>query len=555
MASVKRGLFGSLLDRLYARAHGLSPETTSYTIKRLRIPVGDDLKISANLYRPIKAKPLATILVRTPYGIGLVPSVGLARIFAARGYQVLLSSCRGTADSDGEFNPGRHEVADGHAIVGWMRNQRWYTGSFATMGASYLGYAQWALLSNPPADMKTAVISTGPHDFGNFFWGSGAFSSDIIAWADMQVRMRRGDGTLSLLMSSSSQKAQLRTLYNAVPLLDAVDKYFKGSAPAWLRRTLTIPNQKDAYWGPLRQDGALKMANVPILLTTGWHDLVKESVMEQYSTLARRGCNVGLTVGPWTHLGAIGRRNMPEILAWLDEHLAHGKESRRRSPVRVFVTGAEEWRELPKWPPPTSSHQLFLCPGKKLSRAPPSEAASESTFTFNPADPTPSIAAPSLFDHGFSPKSPDDALAARPDVLSFTTEPLDQDIEVCGQPSIQLYHSSSHPNVDLFVLISQVDSKGTSHSITEKYVRLDASRHQDPLELALGNCAHRFRKGDRIRLLIAGGSHPRYIRNLGTGDNPGTASALQVTSHTISHNALSVSKLTLPVTTPGIPEK
>lgn len=104
-----------------------------------------------------------------PYGRGIDLSSATARPFTARGYQVLLVSSRGTFRSGGVFDPSRTEVADGRVVTEWMRRQEWYTGSFATLGASSMAFTQWALLMDPPPDMVSAVIITSPHDFGAFF--------------------------------------------------------------------------------------------------------------------------------------------------------------------------------------------------------------------------------------------------------------------------------------------------------------------------------------------------------------------------------------------------
>jgi putative CocE/NonD family hydrolase len=395
--------------------------------------------------------------------------------------------------------------------------------------------------------MKTAIIKTGPHDFGAFTCGTGAMSSDMITWADITAKMAAGAGPISMLWYMRSQKERIRPVFDAVPLLDAVETYLGGGTPEWLRYTITHPEQTDPFWKPLQQHGALERANIPILLVTGWHDLLMPQVMEQYSKLAERGCNVAFTIGPWSHLGA-QRTTLAETFDWLDKHVADRQDA-RTAPVRVFVTGAEEWRDLAKWPPATSAYELCLAADKSLSATAPPADAPQSTFTFDPADPTPAVGVPQLFDTG-GKREPDTSLATRSDVLTFITEPLDQDVEVCGKPSVSLHHSSDSPHVDLLVLLSEVDSTGASYSISEKYMRLDPSRDQGPgtaLGLNLHDCAHRFRKGNRIRLLIAGGSHPRYIRNLGTGDNPGTGSTMRPVSHTIRHDASAVSKLVLPV--------
>ncbi len=67
-----------------------------------------------------------------------------------------------------------------------MREQPWFTGTFATVGLSYLGFTQWALLTDPPPELAAAVITVGPHDFAHSSWGTGSFAlNDFLGWSDM----------------------------------------------------------------------------------------------------------------------------------------------------------------------------------------------------------------------------------------------------------------------------------------------------------------------------------------------------------------------------------
>ena len=548
MARVNRSWLGSIADRLHAWMNSLPPETCSYTIESLRIPVEDDIELAADLYLTLAPTPAGTLLIRTPYGIDFGSALPSARFFAARGYHVLFSACRGTSGSDGQLQPATTDVADGHAVVAWMRKQPWYTGSFATLGGSYLGYTQWALLTDPPADMKAAAIITGPHDWADAIWGTGAMRSHIVYWADITGRMVRNDGFISIMMYLRSMHAILRPTLDSVPLLDAVDKYFSGDAPTYLRSTITHPDQSHPYWQSVDTGGALDKTQIPVLLVTGWYDMVLDIILQQYTTLSERGCKVALCIGPWTHLGAQGRNIPFETLPWVDEHLAGRKGADMRPPVRVFITGAQEWRDLSKWPPPTSNHKLFLGDSKQLSVRRPADHDSESTFEFNPADPTPDIGAPQSFARVKGQTDENNALIARSDVLSFTTAPLEAELEVCGKPSVLLHHSTDNPHADLLVVVSEVDSTGTSRQLSEIYLRLDPQRGSEPIELALKDIGHRFGKGNRIRLSIAGSSHPRFVRNLGSGENPGTGSTLRSVVHTVEHHASAPSSLSLPVT-------
>jgi len=127
-------------------------------------------------------------------------------------------------------------------------------------------------------------------------------------------------------------------------------------------------------------------------------------------------------------------------------------------------------------------------------------------------------------------------------VLSFTTEVLDDDLCVQGNPIAELAHTSDNPHVDVLVRLSEVDSKGRSKNVSDGYRRL--SEASDSVRLELDAIAHRFRAGSRIRVLIAGGSHPRYSRNLGTGEATATGSQLKSSTHKLHFGA---SRIVLPI--------
>jgi uncharacterized protein len=171
---------GRLLDRVATALSGLPAATTDYTIAPgIRIPTRDGIELAADLYRP-RRNALGTLLVRGPYGRSLALALLQVRIFVARGYNALFVSSRGTFGSGGRFDPMMTEVDDGHDVVAWMRDQPWFTGSFATVGGSYLGHTQWALMTEPPPELAAAVVSIGPHDFHQHVWGTGAFRLDFL---------------------------------------------------------------------------------------------------------------------------------------------------------------------------------------------------------------------------------------------------------------------------------------------------------------------------------------------------------------------------------------
>jgi uncharacterized protein len=529
-----------LLDRLFARRSHL-PSIRAYTVRSVRIPLRDGIDLGADLYLPA-GEMKGVLLFRGPYGRGAMVSLMSVRQYAGQGYGVLFVSSRGTADSGGGFDPMRTEAADGQDVVTWMRAQPWYPGRFATVGGSYLGFTQWALLSEQPEDLVTAVIMVGPHDFGRHHWGTGTFNLDFIGWSEqMSVQSHAAGPTAMMRLANSARR--LRPVLNGRPIVDAADAHF-GDSMRWVHERLVRPDLGDPFWEGTNHTDAVEQATVPILLLSGWQDIFIRQTFEQYERLHERGIDVGLTVGPWTHIdlaGKAGPTMTREALAWLDEKLAGRPGKARTSPVRVFVTGLDEWRELPGWPLANRKLELFLNPGE-LHATRPGEHAVESEFIYDAADPTPTVGGPLVQDGGYVD---DTALGKRADVLSYTGEALGADVTVMGAIRVRLAHRTENPDADLFVRVSDVDPQGRSKNVTEGYMRLPLGRTDGPIELELLPTAHRFLRGHRIRLLVAGGSFPQYARNPGTGSNPLTATERIPNRHTISH-ANGTSVLTLP---------
>src|SRR5262249_19643688 len=149
-----------------------------------------------------------------------------------------------------------------------------------------------------------------------------------------------------------------------------------------------------------------------------------------------------------------------------------GKDNRTRNPVRIRITG-DRWVELPAWPPPTSPQVLHLQPGGRLADSAPRDDARPSTFTYDPANPTPIVDAPLLApERGCRA---DTTLTRRPDVLRFTGAPPRSDLYVVGTPVVELSHAADIPHVDLFVRVSEVNARGRSHNISDGYQRVIAT--------------------------------------------------------------------------------
>ena len=236
---------------LAGRVQRLPPPRNDYTIARdLPIPMRDGVELLADLYAP--TGPCAgTILVRSPYGWPLPVAIMSGGVYAARGYRVLLARCRGTFGSGGTFEPMVSEVADAVDTVAWMREQAWFDGHFATVGGSYLGFTQWALLTHPPAELTTAVISIGPHDFRAAAYQGGAFNlSDFLGWSYQTSRQEDSSFAVGLLRQVGASR-RVEHAARELPLVDAGERLLEGRAP-WYREWASRRDPDDPWWSRMR---------------------------------------------------------------------------------------------------------------------------------------------------------------------------------------------------------------------------------------------------------------------------------------------------------------
>ena len=549
-----------ILDSFMAYFMGFPRKTTQYGIKTLKIPMEGDRFIEADLYTPltlkdkeIRAKSRGLILVQGCYGRGWAMSGAFARPFAARGYTVLFASTRGTGGSNGEFYPIYNDGADGKKIVEWMRQQVWYPGSFATLGASYLGWTQLSTFATHFEDCIASAIMVAPHDYPGYYWGTGSTPLDRAAWADLMMsnfvkpvgfvtKIKRLLGTINV------RKEVLK-----VPVYDAVDKHFgPDGPPVWLKNIWENPDPKAEVYADLKDIKALDTMTHPILLVSGWYDLFNGQTMRQYYHLKGRKIDPILVVGPWNHSEASATKSMKEVYSFIDRRVRDVKNEtppdEHKGYAKIFVTGAQEWREMPSFPPPVESKNFYLHPTKSLESTAPETSADDKSlnFTFDPANPTPTSGGPLLFKGG---RGKDKAYAERDDCVVFTSPSLTEPVEIMGQPEIQLSHSTNHPYADLWVRLSEVDPKtGESVSVCEGYKALDPARDQSaPVKIVLDHCAHHFKPGTQMRIIIAGGNVPRFARNLGYEGNRIYGKEMRSCDHAIGF-AKGGSKIVLPVT-------
>jgi putative CocE/NonD family hydrolase len=228
--------------------------------------------------------------------------------------------------------------------------------------------------------------------------------------------------------------------------------------------------------------------------------------------------------------------------------LARGIEPPAREAVRLWVMGAETWRDFPSWPPPGySPRPFYLGPDGSLGAEPPSSSdVSPDEYRYDPADPTPAVGGVRMVRDGAG-RVEQAALEARADVLTYTTPPLASDLEVIGEVSAQIWVRSSVPYADVFVRLCDVDPDGRSWNVCDGLVSLSGADQAVAATVRLWPTAYRFAAGHRIRVQVASGSFPRYARNPGTGEPRATATRLVPADQAVFHDHERPSAIMLPV--------
>ncbi len=537
-------------------AVGLPATSVPYVLRRdVATPMPDGVVLLADHYRPARSDgPLPVVLIRSPYGrAGFAGSVFAAPV-ARRGFQVFVQSTRGTFGSGGEFRPFVHEQADGLATVAWLREQPWCDGRVAMAGASYLGHTQWSVApyADPPLESVSLNI-TAARITAAFYEHGAPGLKNALNWT----------GTIGLqesrrvpMLPNPVQAAKMRRALRQLPL-QAADIAVAGAPVLFWRDFVGHSAPGDEFWRYADHQDADLTRLPPVSMVTGWWDLFLPEQMRDYAAIRAAGGTARITVGPWLHgepgeLRAISRQDV----AWLEQHLNGGPPA-GGAPVRLFLQQAGTWLSFPDWPPPgVTPTPYYLRAGGSLAAEPEPGDATPATFTYDPADPTPSAGGPVLQPPG---KQVDNAAAeARSDVLIYTTEPLAADRDLVGPVSARIYVRTSTQYADVFVRLCDVDGKGVSRNVVDGIRRLspqtvpavDVEAGEDGIlavDVELYPTAYRVRAGHRLRLQVSGGAFPRFARNFGTAAPFGTATAASPYQFEIFADAGHPAQVVLPV--------
>lgn len=539
-----------------------STEFSSRAFLNIRVPMRDGTKLATHVYLPPVGGPFPVVLTRTPYD-GL--NAGAKLDWPERGYARVLQDVRGRFLSEGEWYPWFHEQADAEDTLDWIAAQSWCNGRVAMYGGSYPGWTQvTAALTGHQALKCITPCLIGAEAYHTCYSG-GAFR---LSW--------QTSWTIEPKIVSDQNVIQRH-----LPLRE-IDLYSRGTEVPFWRDALNHPARND-FWNKCSWTSHLKRLNAPAFIRTGWFDLFVNDVFDLFNGLRNHGAPElnreasRILVGPWPHninQRIVGEEDFGEfaVLADLaDEEIAYierfigpgGDTSNEVAPVRLFIMGANEWRDECEWPIARAvSTEWFLG-----SKSPANSSAGcgtlgshsagrADTYSYDPADPVPTLGGAWEFTN-VGPRD-QSTIEKRPDVLVYTSDELAEDLEVIGVPVLRLFASSSAPDTDFTAKLVDLRSDGRAMSVTDGIIRaryrngtgepefLDASQIYE-FTIKCNPTAYLFKKGHRVRLEVSSSNFPAFSRNLNMRDDIADGVEMCIAHQTVRHSADYPSRLILPV--------
>jgi hypothetical protein len=237
--------------------------------------------------------------------------------------------------------------------------------------------------------------------------------------------------------------------------------------------------------------------------------------------------------------------------------------------VKLFVMGDNKWRFEDSWPLERAKETRYLLHSAGKANGAggdgslgTNQAGSEGAdkFTYDPANPVPTVGGPLCCDPEHLPAGPRDQreVESRDDVLVYSTPALDQDTEVTGPITLDLFAKSSAVDTDFTAKLVDVWPNGFAQNLTEGILRAryrNSTSTAEPItpgkiyeyKIDLWSTSNVFLKGHKIRLEVSSSNFPRFDRNLNTGKDAGSSSDFVKAENTIYHDREHASAVLLPV--------
>ena len=586
--------------------------------QKIMMPMRDGIRLATDIYRPKTDKKVPIIFSRTPYNFnswrdGKENTRTAKRALEAikNGYAYVVQNERGRYFSEGEWDILGVPLTDGFDAFSWMKDQPWSNGKIGTLGCS--STAEWqmavAALDHPahaamvPQSYGAGVGRVGKiNEQGNWYRG-GVEQMLFFSWLygvehdKFKPRIPAGATQEDLIrisrfydLAPENPKVDMAEAVKHLPLQDIL-KNINGKNEIYDKMIRRKPNHEDWFKGGIYHDNM--EIGVPSFWFTSWYDVsitpnlaLFNHVRNNTKDAAIRD-NQYLVIAPTLHCRytratentIVGERSVgdarlnysEQIYAWFDLWLkGEQNDFKEKTPrVQYYTMGTNKWQASETWPPEnaklttfylnSSGHANSFFGDGKLTTAKPTVDNSDS-FVYDPMNPVPSYGG-NVCCTGNAVKGgafDQQQMETRNDILVYTTDVLEEGVEISGFIESTLYVSSDVKDTDFTIKLIDVYPDGKAYNLDETIQRVRYREGYDKevfmekgkvykVDLTPMSTSNYFKKGHRIRIEISSSNFPRFARNLNTGGNNYDETESVIATNKIHHTAEYPSQIRLPM--------
>ncbi|MAE80304.1 MAG: hydrolase [Chloroflexi bacterium] len=549
------------------------------------VPMRDGINLSADIWLPPSSRgsgPWPALLLRTIYDNQEARYIGWAREFTNRGYAVIMQDCRGRGDSDGDWIPYVCELYDGYDTHQWIGEQDWCDGNLGTFGLSYPGFTQTLPATLRSKYLKAvAPIASQQDNYGHHRVNGVIHHNVAFAFLNMLGRS---------MQYESLKHFDQDTFFFELPIDTAMEKvsnthpYYKG---------VMEHEQYDEWWSSYSLRDKYPEMAIPSLFITGWFDSLSNENFKLFNGWTKKAktedarSKTKLIIGPWSHQIApwgrvpmgkngeyadrtFGKQALSDVIEmhmhWYDQRLK-GIDTGvdEEAPIKLFVMGKNTWRDEYEWPLERTEWTKFYLSsagnavdgGGGLHPEIKTSDQTSDSFIYDPGDPVPSLGS-QYQTYDFCGPHDRSHIQRRPDVLTFTTDVLTEDMEITGPISATIWASSDAKDTDFTATLTDLEPDGKAIALCEGIVRARfRNGTENPqmmvpgeiykFEIDMWNTSNSFIKGHRIRIEVSSSNFPRYNRNLNSGNPIASDIDITLANQTVYHGIQYPSYINLPV--------
>lgn len=582
---------------------------------RIMVPMRDGVRLCTDIYRPKTDKAVPIIFSRTPYnfnswGDGEERTRTRQRAYEAvkRGYAYVVQNERGRYFSEGEWDILGTPVTDSYDAFTWMADQEWSNGKIGLYGCS--STAEWqmeaATLNHPalaamvPQGFGAGVGRVGGlYEQGNWYRG-GAHQTLFSAWLygvehdKFKPRIPEGASSEDLNriarfydLAPENPSVDMAKALKHLPFIDFI-KNIDGKKEIFEDMMRRKPNDPAWFEGGLYHDDA--DIDVPAFWFVSWYDVSATPNLTLFNHVrqtSEEADNQYLIIAPTLHCRytratentIVGERSVgdarlnydEQIYGWFDLMLkGEANDFKENTPrVQYYTMGSNEWNQADSWPPEGTEDMVFYLDsdgdanslygdGQLITAA--AQADNPDDFYYDPMNPVTSYGGNvcctgNAIDGGSFDQRP---MEARHDILVYTSEPLEEGIEVSGFIKSTLYVSSDAKDTDFTIKLIDVHPNGEAYNLDETIQRVRYREGYDKevfmeggnvykVDLTPMSTSNFFKKGHRIRIEVSSSNFPRFTRNMNTGGNNYDEAEGVVAHNKVHHSANYPSHIVLPV--------